>query len=74
MAFLDLAVTDYEGEVSILLGNGDGTFQPSTVYPEGNGAPSWIATGDFNHDGIPDIAVVNTGSYRSLTVLLSPGF
>ena len=49
------AEADLQHKVSILLGNGDGTFQPHQDIP---GAPNAIAiaVGDFNHDGNPDIA------------------
>src|SRR5215469_7001494 len=60
---MDLAVTSgYANEyisppeVGILLGNGDGTFQPVVKYktiPETN----MVAEGDFNGDGIPDLFV-----------------
>jgi hypothetical protein len=42
--------------VSILLGNGDGTFQPTQGYLAGD---SYLAVGDFNGDGFPDLAVTN---------------
>ena len=44
--------------VSVLLGNGDGTFQAAKTIVSG-GNPSWVLVGDFNHDGKPDIAVAN---------------
>jgi hypothetical protein len=47
-----------DGEVSILLGNPDGTFQPKTDYAASVGANA-IATGDFNGDGNLDLAVAN---------------
>jgi hypothetical protein len=56
---LDLAlVNDYypNGTLSILLGNGDGSFQAPSTYVAGN-FPASIAVGDFNGDGIPDLAV-----------------
>ena len=46
-----------ENSVSVLLGNGDGTFQPSLNFPTGNIAPEHLAVADFNGDGKPDIAV-----------------
>jgi hypothetical protein len=45
--------------VSILLGNGDGTFQPAVIYASGGALANSVAVGDFNGDGAPDLAVVN---------------
>ena len=45
------------GSLTILLGNGDGTFQSPVIYTAGDVAG--IATGDFNGDGIFDIVVSN---------------
>jgi hypothetical protein len=57
---VDLAVGDYLSDrVSILLGDGDGTFQRALTFPVP--APIGIAVGDFNEDGIQDLAVVETG-------------
>ncbi len=54
---LDLAVAGPStGTVSILLGNGDGTFQPHVDYGTGN-VPVWVTTGDFNGDGKLDLAI-----------------
>jgi hypothetical protein len=54
-----LAVADFtDGFVSVLLGNGDGTFQPSVEYPTGR-VPSTIIIGDFNGDGKLDVATSN---------------
>jgi hypothetical protein len=47
------------GNIDILLGNGDGTFQGGVIYPTGRNA-SESAVGDFNGDGKPD--VVSVGS------------
>ena len=58
---LDLAVTDSGGNaVLVLLGNGDGTFQPPITIAVGNG-PDAIVAGDFNNDGKLDLAVANYG-------------
>ena len=62
---LDLAVANYglrsheHGNVTVLLGNGDGTFQAPVNYPAGD-KPDSIAVGDFNNDGIPDLVVADT--------------
>ncbi len=69
----DLAVTDSAlNEVSILLGNGDGTFQSSTVALPPNSSPYAIAAGDFTGNGRIDLAVVDRGS-SSVTILLGNG-
>src|SRR5205807_2404331 len=44
--------------VSVLLGNGNGTFQAAQSFPAGFG-PAGMAVGDFNRDGKPDLAVAN---------------
>jgi hypothetical protein len=46
------------GSVSVLLGNGDGTFQSQTLFTTGSDS-TFVAVGDFNGDGWPDLAVVN---------------
>jgi hypothetical protein len=54
---LDLAVPDYAGgAIDILLGNGDGTFQPQIVAPTAP-LPLSIAIADLNRDGKLDLAV-----------------
>ena len=68
----DLAVANYRSnDVSILLGNGDGTFQSPVTYAVGS-APYALVTGDFTGDGRTDLAVAN---YRSndVSILLGNG-
>ena len=68
----DLAVVNsYSNNVSILLGNGDGTFQIHVDYPTG-AQPGSVAIGDFNGDGKLDLAVVNSYS-NNVSVLLGNG-
>lgn len=75
---LDLAVpnADFGGDpvapsIMILLGNGDGTFQPKADYAAGTN-PSSVAVGDFNGDGRLDMVAADT--YNSAaSVLLQPG-
>jgi hypothetical protein len=56
----DLAVTNLGANtVSILLNNGDGTFQTHVDYPAGTG-PTYIVTGDFNGDAVLDLAILDS--------------
>ena len=57
--------------MSVLLGNGDGTFQAAVNYAAGAG-PSSVAVGDFNGDGKADLAVANYDS-DNVSVLLGNG-
>jgi hypothetical protein len=57
--------------VSILLGNGVGTFTPFVDYPM-DGATLSIASGDFNGDGHLDLAIGNIG-LGVVSILLGSG-
>jgi hypothetical protein len=65
---LDIAAASYypgsySGNVYILLGNGDGTFQaPITVIASSDSDTNTLAAGDFNKDGKPDLLVTVEGS------------
>jgi hypothetical protein len=59
------------GTVSVLLGNGDGTFQAPRNSAVGSEAMT-VAVGDFNGDGRPDFAVNNLAS-NSLSVFTNSG-
>jgi hypothetical protein len=59
------------GTVSVLLGNGDGTFLPVRNLATGSGSQS-VAVGDFNGDGRPDFAVSND-SQDILSVFTNAG-
>jgi hypothetical protein len=48
------------GSVGILLGNGDGTFQPPRSYDSGGSETGGIAIADLNGDGKFDVIVANT--------------
>jgi uncharacterized repeat protein (TIGR01451 family) len=68
----DLAVVNNgSNNVSIALGNSDGTFQPAGTYGAGS-APVSVSIGDFNGDGKLDLAVANSGS-NDVSILLGNG-
>jgi len=70
----DLAVADWlSGHVSILLGNGDGTFQKAIRFAVPS--PIALAVGDLNEDGKPDLAVVefNGSGHGLLALFLGEG-
>src|SRR5436309_2917389 len=72
----DLAVANAgSNTVSVLLGNGDGTFQAARTFPAGGSGPASVAVGDFNGDGRQDLAVTlyGDGSGNTLAVLLGNG-
>lgn len=58
-------------DVSVLLGNGDGTFKMAVDYPLGK-SPNAVAVGDLNGDNRPDLVSANTGS-NDVSVLLGIG-
>jgi len=76
---LDLAVVNANcpftpcgpGSVSILLGNGNGTFQTHADYDVGT-TPRGIVVADFNGDGPLDVAVANPGS-NTVSILAGRG-
>jgi len=50
------------GFVSVLLGNGDGTFEPAVTYASGGEVSVSVAIADVNGDGKPDVVVASFGS------------
>jgi hypothetical protein len=71
-ANLDLAVPNvFSSNVSILLGNGDGTFDPATNIATSS-APRSIAIGDLDNNGTRDL-VVARNSPEDWNILLGNG-
>lgn len=73
---LDLAIVGDDiapGGITLLLGNGDGTFQAGPTFAS-NLDLGRMATGDFNGDGIPDLALTNYDQFGgSPTIFLGKG-
>ena len=69
--YLDLVSTGGSGiaenpaTVWVLLGNGDGTFQPESSYLPGIGGAS-VTVADIDMDGNPDLVVAGNGGVTSL--------
>ena len=62
------------GTVGVLVGNGDGTFQPVVTYDDGGLLPAAVAAADVNGDGKPDMLVANPFSQpNSVGVRLGNG-
>ncbi len=75
---LDLATSSYDdatgdGSVSVLLGNGNGSFQPARSFATGPYTIS-VTAADFNADGKIDLAAANNGGdINDVSILLGNG-
>ena len=58
--------------VSVLLGNGMGSFHRTDQPFDAGDSPTSVAVGDFNLDGKPDLAVANFSS-DNVSILLGDG-
>jgi hypothetical protein len=58
--------------VSVMLGNGDGTFRAKTDFPVGTQTQA-VAAGDFNSDGKVDLVVTLNSPQFSLALLTGTG-
>jgi hypothetical protein len=68
---LDVAAANFATDnISVLFGNGNGTFTNQTNFSTGSGSqPNFLTIGDFNNDNQLDIVIANSGS-NSFGVLL----
>jgi hypothetical protein len=58
---LDVVTSNRDGDnITIAMGNGDGTFQtPTNLSETANSEPYFVDVGDVDRDGIPDIVVAH---------------
>ncbi len=64
----DLALPNANGNVSVMVGFGDGSFQAAVNNGAGSN-PDAAAVGDFNNDQALDLVVANKGSNDVTTIL-----
>jgi hypothetical protein len=57
-------LTRIPGTIGVLLGNGNGTFQPAVTYPSGGIVPGAIAATDLNRDGTLDLLVEHAACFQ----------
>ena len=63
----DVVVTNtYSNTIGVLLGNGDGTFQPTSTYNSGAQQPDSVVVADVNGDGKPDLLAMNSSACGNL--------
>jgi hypothetical protein len=82
---LDIVVSNWgtpnagsnDGAVTILVGKGNGTFQPAQTFPSGGAESPSVAVADVNKDGRPDIVLacvadsLNQNSTGVVSVLIN---
>jgi phosphoribosylcarboxyaminoimidazole (NCAIR) mutase len=75
---IDLIATNNAGSssngtsIGVLINNGKGSFWAPSNFNSGGSSPYDVALGDFNADGMVDLAVTNSGS-GSVGILLGTG-
>jgi len=69
---LDLILMNSSG-MEVLLGNGDGTFAAAAAVAFSGVTPSIFAVGDFNRDGLLDVAIADASKGRVFILLGSGG-
>src|SRR5262249_34873857 len=75
LAVVNLGSATSPSSVSVLLGNGDGSFQPAVTTDVVNGGAGLsVAVGDFNGDGLTDVALSTAGpAGPAVEILLGNG-
>jgi hypothetical protein len=69
---LDIVTANTSGSVSVLLGNGNGTFQPAVDFATGGSGTQSVALGQLGRRGPLDAITANPGS-ETVSVLMGNG-
>jgi hypothetical protein len=64
---------DFTTSISVLLGNGDGTFRETSDPNVGTSVVTSVAVGDLNNDHVPDLVVNGANGAPVVSVLLGKG-
>jgi hypothetical protein len=67
-----VAANQNSNTLSVLLGNGNGTFNAAATFPSGP-SPFYVILADFNRDGNLDAAVANRSDFGTATVSILLG-
>ena len=63
---VDVVIANYAtNQVGVLLGNGNGTFQPMVTYSAGGTGLDAVTIADVNGDGIPDLVVATQSGWTN---------
>jgi uncharacterized repeat protein (TIGR01451 family) len=65
-----VVINDSFGGLAVLLGNGDGTFQPAVKFSVGATGTTWLDVADVNGDGLPDILVGHSNNNGNVATVL----
>jgi hypothetical protein len=66
----DIATVLFQGDSGLFYGRGDGTFKKVIPIRLKDGAGTALATGDYNKDGAPDLAIIDNQT-SAIAILLN---
>jgi hypothetical protein len=71
---MDLAIANFSSgnSISVLIGNGLGSFSAASSFAVG-GIPTSVSSADFNEDGKMDLVITNDAPANTVSVLIGNG-
>ena len=66
---LDILTSNFDASLSVLLNTGHGSYGAPIVVPGVTADASWMAVGDFNLDGKPDLVLSDWGAVKTVLLL-----